>query len=103
MDRNNDGEVTWSDFLEFMLLAMHKVDVELLEELRRQFDRLDVDHSGVLDQKDLVELAKKQLQSPKRKLELALYKKRMLAKCSSSGLDGNKNSHSDAENKLLPT
>jgi Ca2+-binding EF-hand superfamily protein len=81
MDRNDDGIVAWSDFLEFMLLAMKRVDQNMLDELRKQFDRLDVDKSGTLDKQDLIELAKRELQSPRRKLQLALYKKNLMAKC----------------------
>ena len=80
MDRNGDGIVEWADFLEFMLLAMQKVDQTMLDELRKQFDRLDVDKSGTLDKEDLIKLAKKELQNPRRKLQLALYKKNLLAK-----------------------
>lgn len=70
--------VSWSDFLEMMLLTMHKVDKRILVELRSHFDRLDVDQSGYLDRKDLIERAKKELPSPRRKIELALFMKRVL-------------------------
>jgi Ca2+-binding EF-hand superfamily protein len=46
MDLNGDGKVAWFEFLEFMLVAMKKVDPELLDELRAYFDRLDVDNNG---------------------------------------------------------
>jgi len=49
MDRNGDGHVSWSDFLEFMLLAMNQVDAGMIQELRKQFDRLD--KTGAFDKR----------------------------------------------------
>ena len=46
MDLTGDGKVAWFEFLEFMLVAMKKVDPELLDELRDYFDRLDVANTG---------------------------------------------------------
>ena len=40
MDADGDGNVDWSEFLEFMLVAMNKIDEDLLWELRYQFDNL---------------------------------------------------------------
>ena len=49
MDLTGDGKVAWFEFLEFMLVAMKKVDPELLDELRDYFDRLDVANTGTLE------------------------------------------------------
>ena len=51
MDRNGDGHVSWADFLEFMLLAMNQVDANMIQELRKQFDRLD--KTGAFDKRQL--------------------------------------------------
>lgn len=118
MDRDGDGTVSWSDFLEFMLLAMHKVDVEMVRELRKLFDRLDADNSGVVDKHDLIVQAKKQLHNPRRKLQLALYKQTLLSKSDQnqywtqmplsdleapSDSPSPRNDESSAQESLLPT
>ena len=78
MDSDDDGNVSRSEFVEFMLLAMSKVDKSLLEELRNHFDRLDADKSGLLSKSDLIQVARRKLKSPARKLELSRYKTRLL-------------------------
>ena len=78
MDVNGDGKVTRLEFLEFMLVAMNKIDYPLLEELREYFERLDVTGNGELSREDLIEAARLRLKSPQRKLELATYKRRLL-------------------------
>jgi Ca2+-binding EF-hand superfamily protein len=78
MDADGDGKVTRSEFLEFMLLALNKIDYELVEELEAYFNRLDVDGTGELSRDNLVHAAKRKLKSPRRKLELAAYKGRLL-------------------------
>lgn len=62
MDENGDGEVTRIEFLEFMLVAMDVVDQELLDDLRDHFKRLDIDGSGALDKKDLINMAHTNIQ-----------------------------------------
>ena len=74
MDTNGDGKVTRAEFFEFMLIAMNKVDKDLMIGLNEQFDRLDCDGDGELELHDLVLAAKKRLHSTQRKLELAAYK-----------------------------
>lgn len=74
MDTNGDGKVTRAEFLEFMLIAMNKVDKDLMIGLNEQFERLDCDGDGELELNDLVLAAKKRLHSTQRKLELAAYK-----------------------------
>jgi hypothetical protein len=73
-----DGKVAWFEFLEFMLVAMKKVDPALLDELRDYFDRLDVTNSGELSKDDLIEMARRKMKSPRRKLELHAYKQHLL-------------------------
>ncbi|KAG7372392.1 ion channel [Nitzschia inconspicua] len=78
MDITGDGKVAWFEFLEFMLVAMKKVDPELLDELRDYFDRLDVSQTGELSNEDLIEIARRKMRSPRRKLELYEYKRHLL-------------------------
>jgi hypothetical protein len=74
----SDGKVAWFEFLEFMLVAMKKVDPELLDELRDYFDRLDVSNTGELSKDTLIEMARRKMKSPRRKLELYEYKQHLL-------------------------
>jgi hypothetical protein len=78
MDVNEDGKVTRAEFLEFMLLAMNKIDYEMVDELQAYFGKLDVAGTGELSRANLVEAARRKLKSPRRKLELASYKHRLL-------------------------
>lgn len=78
MDVNCSGKVTRAEFLEFMLVAMNKIDHDLVDELHDYFNRLDVRGDGELSRDDLVEAARRKLKHPRRKLELATYKRRLL-------------------------
>ena len=79
MDADGDGNVDWSEFLEFMLVAMKKVDEDLMWELRYQFDSLDVDDTGVLSKENLISMARQRLQQTSHKLQLLKYKQHLLA------------------------
>jgi Ca2+-binding EF-hand superfamily protein len=78
MDEDGDGNVSRAEFLEFMLLAMNKVDKKFIDEMRGHFERLDTDNTGMLSRKDLIASAKRKLKNPHRKLELAHYKQQLL-------------------------
>lgn len=78
MDVTGDGAVTWAEFLEFMLVAMDKVDYDLIDELQTYFRQLDLDETGELSRDDLVEAARRKLKLVRRKLELACYKRRVM-------------------------
>jgi hypothetical protein len=78
MDDNQDGHVTRAEFLEFMLVAMNKIDESLVQELRQHFDQLDYDGTGDLTRDDLVTAARRKLTNPKNKMRLAVYKQRLL-------------------------
>ena len=53
LDKDGDGKVSRADFLEYMLVALQKVDQEDIDELHNAFERLDHNQSGVLTAEDL--------------------------------------------------
>lgn len=77
MNSDGDGEVSPLEFVEHMLLVMNKVDQRLLDELHAQFEKLDADRSGGLQQDDLEILTRKKLQECRMK-RLSLYKNDVL-------------------------
>jgi len=85
MDEDGDGRVDRAEFLEFMLVAMNKVDKELIDELRLHFSSLDSDGTGVLSKGDLIANARRKLHDPAHKLELAQYKAQLLEKGRKAG------------------
>ncbi len=54
MDANDDGMVSMEEFISFMLVALQKVDKELLDELRTVFRSLDTNENGMLEKDDLI-------------------------------------------------
>ena len=56
MDSNEDGCVDMEDFLSFMLVALQKVEPQLLDDLKATFHALDNNGNGLLDKDDLVQL-----------------------------------------------
>ena len=73
MNTDDDGEVSELEFIEFMLKTMKKVDKALLDDLHRQFRKMDADGSGSLQKADLELIAKRKI-DVRRKLTLAAYK-----------------------------
>lgn len=57
MDLDSSGRVSREEYVQFMLLEMGHVSLEEIQELKAQFERLDVAKSGYLDQVDLQLLA----------------------------------------------
>jgi Ca2+-binding EF-hand superfamily protein len=53
MDSDGDGKITEEEYVLFMLVEMGRVTRTELDELFAQFDRLDVNRSGYLDNEDL--------------------------------------------------
>jgi Ca2+-binding EF-hand superfamily protein len=85
MDEDGDGQVTQIEFLEFMLVAMNKVDSETVKGLKEYFHRLDRDGNGTLSKDDLVDTVKGKLPtSARHKLELSSYKNELLSKATGS-------------------
>lgn len=78
MDEDDDGQVTYTEFMEFMLVAMNKCDKEFLDEIRMTFARLDRDGTGILDKEDMVATARSKLQRTTKKLQLSRYKQYLL-------------------------
>lgn len=81
MDTTGSGTVSEQQYVEHMLLAMRKVDPELLEELREQFRELDVTGCGQLSKDTLKVMAKRRMMNVKNKLELAEYKRKITGTC----------------------
>ena len=65
MDNSNDREVSRAEFLEFVLVAMNKMDTDLVHTLRRHFDALDVNGTGTLAKAALIQAVRKKLCSPR--------------------------------------
>ena len=61
MNADGNGDVSPLEFVEHMLLVMNKVDQQLLNDLHAQFERLDADGSGGLQQDDLEILTERKL------------------------------------------
>jgi hypothetical protein len=80
MDIDGNGVVKEVEFLTFMLVAMKKVDRELINRIREHFHQLDLTNSGALVCVDLELMAKKHLQSALTKLRLAEYKVHSLSR-----------------------
>ena len=59
IDEDDDGTVTEEEYLLFCLKREQKVDEETLDILRAQFQALDADGSGELDEDDVVILTEK--------------------------------------------
>ena len=97
MDSDGDGNVDFCEFLEFMLVAMKKVDEDLMWELRYQFDSLDVDDTGVLSKENLIAMARRRLQQTSHKLHLLQYKQHLLETGESRNHLDSTSSHTDAE------
>eukprot|EP00586_Coscinodiscus_wailesii_P019057 CAMPEP_0172518124 /NCGR_PEP_ID=MMETSP1066-20121228/290628_1 /TAXON_ID=671091 /ORGANISM="Coscinodiscus wailesii, Strain CCMP2513" /LENGTH=272 /DNA_ID=CAMNT_0013300451 /DNA_START=373 /DNA_END=1191 /DNA_ORIENTATION=- len=63
MDDDGSNSVDMMEFVSFMLVAMHKVDHETINELKELFNRLDVDGSGSLDRLDIIAMRRKKKNS----------------------------------------
>jgi potassium channel subfamily K, other eukaryote len=79
MDADGNGIVTRAEFIEFMLVAMNKVDKSLMDELRAHFNRLDADGTGSLSKEDLIHNARQRLKTSAKRMELKAYKQKLLA------------------------
>ena len=81
MDADGDGRVSKAEFLAFMLVAMKKIDKDLVDELDRYFERLDAVRSGYLSREDLIETARRKLRDdPIQCMQRRIYKQQLLSK-----------------------
>lgn len=89
MNADGDGEVSPLEFVEHMLKVMHKVDQNLLDELHDQFEKLDADGSGGLQQDDLELLTERKLKERRQqaiqKYQLSLLQNLMETKYNVGG------------------
>lgn len=58
MDADGSGRISRAEYIKFMLVEMGLVEEDELDELDKQFERLDVTRSGYLDKEDLALMAK---------------------------------------------
>lgn len=93
MDEDGDGLVTRAEYLEFMLVAMNKVDKDFIDEIRQSFARLDTDGTGTLSKEDMVAAARLKLRTPAKKLELSQYKERLILQAHRARKDGSAKKH----------
>jgi potassium channel subfamily K len=54
MDEDNDGEVTYEEFLTFMLVSMGKVDMEDMNRMKDLYEKLDTNGDGSIQLDDLM-------------------------------------------------
>jgi hypothetical protein len=59
MDANQDGSVSREEFICYMLVALQKVDEEVIDDLRQIFDKFDTTGRGMLDKRALVKRTKR--------------------------------------------
>jgi len=59
MDTDNSGEVSFNEFLTFMLVTMQKVEQDTVDELKVVFTGLNLDGSGTIKKDDLILAVKK--------------------------------------------
>ena len=59
MDASGDGKVSLLEYVEFMLKSLEKVDDELLDDIKQQFDKLDATRDGYITKYDLRQTVKK--------------------------------------------
>ena len=59
MDADQDGSVSKEEFICYMLVALQKVDQEVIDDLREIFDKFDTTGSGTLEKSDLIKRTKK--------------------------------------------
>mmetsp|Transcript_3715 Transcript_3715/g.5558 ORF Transcript_3715/g.5558 Transcript_3715/m.5558 type:complete len:417 (+) Transcript_3715:36-1286(+) len=78
MDSDGDGIVTEAEFIVFMLSKMQRVEKDLLDELRKQFRRFDVNNTGTLGKSDLYHMFQNRLKKSDTRVALAQYKSSLL-------------------------
>jgi len=77
LDEAHDGGVNELEYIKFMLIAMHKIDASLFDDLRNQFEEMDVTGDGLITEKDLKMMAMRKMHKISHKLKLRAYKKKL--------------------------
>jgi hypothetical protein len=54
MDKDKDGNVSYNDFLEYMLIRCELIDQEDLDRIYDRFQELDTDNDNMLNEKDVL-------------------------------------------------
>jgi Ca2+-binding EF-hand superfamily protein len=54
MDSDNDARISPSEFLQYMLVALQKVEKEEIDEIMQLFKTLDKSNTGFIDKEDLM-------------------------------------------------
>mmetsp|Transcript_34906 Transcript_34906/g.73640 ORF Transcript_34906/g.73640 Transcript_34906/m.73640 type:complete len:135 (-) Transcript_34906:1152-1556(-) len=65
------------EFIKFMLVAMNKVDGDLFDNLRHNFQQLDVTNSGQITKRDLKIMVTRKMKKVSNKLNLYRYKRKL--------------------------
>mmetsp|Transcript_34907 Transcript_34907/g.73643 ORF Transcript_34907/g.73643 Transcript_34907/m.73643 type:complete len:585 (-) Transcript_34907:1312-3066(-) len=74
LDEGHDGGVDELEYIKFMLVAMNKVDGDLFDNLRHNFQQLDVTNSGQITKRDLKIMVTRKMKKVSNKLNLYRYK-----------------------------
>ena len=59
MDTDQDGSVTYDEFIKFFLVQMGKVEEQEMDRLKQLYDKFDVNNDGSIQLDDLILMAKK--------------------------------------------
>mmetsp|Transcript_385 Transcript_385/g.670 ORF Transcript_385/g.670 Transcript_385/m.670 type:complete len:121 (+) Transcript_385:176-538(+) len=77
LDEGHDGGVDELEYIKFMLVAMNKVDGDLFDNLRHNFQQLDVTNSGQITKRDLKIMVTRKMKKVSNKLNLYRYKRKL--------------------------
>ena len=69
-----NSSVSELEYIKFMLVAMHKVDADLFDKLRKQFREFDPDSDGKITKRDLQIMATRKMRKAGHKLRASAYK-----------------------------
>merc|ERR1712071_598874 len=61
MDKDGDGQISQSEYVEYMLTALNLVNPEIIEMLHKRFEYLDYSKNGYLDKDDVTLWSKRTL------------------------------------------
>lgn len=67
-DTDEDGKISKREYVEFMLVSMNIVDQDLIHELHKRFDEIDVSKTGVFTKQDMKKWSRQRVDNMKDKL-----------------------------------